>query len=1162
MNPINTILKDTRMRTKILVATIMVVGFFMGLSLYKSLAIHKETAMHQVASSSDHLLESIYSGIKFPMSVGDSKTIREQMKDIKKNMEGVQVYISDFQNMIIYASEDERICKSMAMYLYESESRDALAKSLLTGYAPDISFPEMENHTPYLITIKPILNEDSCHHCHGSIRKVLGAMLIKQPVKEVLTAIGSTRNSLIIYFTAAIIGVVVVINFFFSRLVTKRIQNLRTKTGQVAAGDVSVVVHDDHKDSIGGLSRNFNLMVKSIRDRIEYANSLKLGIVDPFLMVDPDMKVTFINENAARLSGLNQEEAIGKPCYEVFHSSACKKFCPVKKAIQTGKVTKARKFTITDSKGKEIPVVSISSILKDSSGKILGAFEIIRDITIEVEAEKRLQEAYREEEKAREAAEAAALAKSEFLANMSHEIRTPMHGVIAATELALNEEVSPKTEHYLELIQSSAYSLLGIINDILDFSKIEADKLAFETRPFRLDEVVDRSVDIFINKAFEKRIEIVVDIDLDTPKALIGDPLRLQQIITNLISNAVKFTGRDGVILIGVKASEKTLEHTILTFFVKDTGVGIAEKDIKKLFKPFSQVDTSSTRKYEGTGLGLTICKQLVEKMGGSIWVESEFGKGSTFIFTANFGRQSAEQRKFVPPPDIQGLNVLVVDDCDSSRLIMEKILESFGFRVELVSSGEDSLAILKDNQSRGKPFELVMIDWLMPGLDGIETSRRIRQDLKLTIPIIMMTAFGKDSERLEAEKVGINVFLTKPIYQSTLFNAIMDAFGEEALVSTVKEKRITTKAYIYKKRLKGIRVLVAEDNPTNQEIALAILEGAGMDVKVVKNGKEAVDAVLEGGFDVVLMDIQMPEMDGYEATRMIRGREEESGISVQGDRIPIIAMTAHAMKGDEEKCLEAGMDAYVSKPINQNRLFRVLWNSLKSQQRFLQNIETEVLINEKPFEEGASGLPSELPGVKISKALKALNIDRNIFKDILIKFLMTNKDTISNIRSAFESEDWESFMHLTHSLKGSAGNIGADELYKAAQELETAVKEGAPTSPLLDRVETALNQVLESLQSLADTSKAEPLAGKERGAGPDVDPAQVIPVLKQLVNALNLAEPEEIKKHIKVIKKYLDISILKDIEDQVNDYEYDKALEMLKGIMEEMEKRVGNEWM
>ncbi|MDL1963412.1 MAG: response regulator [Deltaproteobacteria bacterium] len=1150
MNPIDTILKNTRMRTKILVATIMVVGFFMGLSLYKSLAIHKETAMNQVARSSDHLLESIYSGIKFPMSVGDSKTIREQMKDIKKHMEGVQVYISDFLKMIIYASEDERIRESMAMFLYESKSRDALAESLLTGYAPDISFPEMEDHTPYLITIKPILNENSCHHCHGSVRKVLGAMIIKQPLKEVFAAISNTRNSLIFYFTAEIIGIIVVINFFFSRLVTKRIQHLRAKTDQVAGGDVTVVVHDDHKDSIGGLSRNFDLMVKSIRDRMEYANSLKLGISDPFFTVDPEMNVVFINEAAARLAGMSREEAIGMPCCEVFHSSACERKCPVKRALKTDETTVGQRVTIKNRKGRDIPAMSSSALLKDSSGKVLGGFEILRDLTAEVEAEERLQDAYLREEKAKQAAEAATKAKSEFLANMSHEIRTPMNGVIAAVELALSEKMSPRAERYLEIIQSSAYSLLGIINDILDFSKIEADKLNIETHPFLLDEVIDRITDVFMTEAAGKRIELLIDIDLEAPNALIGDPLRLQQILKNLIGNAVKFTEIGGIILVRVTESEKSADRTTLTFSVKDTGIGIAPKYLSRLFKPFSQVDTSTTRKYEGTGLGLSICKRLVEMMGGRIWVESKLGKGSTFSFTISLGLQSADQKqKFVPPPDIQHLNVLVIDDCADSRLIMQKMLESFGLRVKSVSSGEESIEVLETNKTRKKPFELVVIDWMMPGLSGLETSKKIRKNLKLTIPIILMTAFEKENEILDAENAGVNAFLTKPIHQSTLFNAIMDTFGKKALKIEGKEKHITTRASIYKNFLRGIRILVAEDNPTNQEIALAILEGAGIVVEIADNGKKAVEAVQKSRFDVVLMDIQMPGMDGYEATKMIRKDSKFKSL-------PIIAMTAHAMKGDEEKCLEAGMDGYVSKPISQDRLFHTIWKSMKHRKKALYPGKPETPEATDITVAQTEDLPERLPGINIQDALSALNIEKAVFKHILTGFLKNNKKSANKIRDAFDGKDWESLVQIAHSLKGSAGNIGADKLYKTAHELETVSREGVPTSALLDKVETALNQVLQSLQLLTDTSKTEPLPGKEHGAGHDVDPAQIIPVLKQLAVAIDLAEPEEIEKHMQVIKKYLDISILENLEDQVNDYEYDRALKTLQGIMEEMEKR------
>jgi two-component system sensor histidine kinase/response regulator len=753
--------------------------------------------------------------------------------------------------------------------------------------------------------------------------------------------------------------------------------------------------------------------------------------------------------------------------------------------------------------------------------------------------------------KAKEAAEAATIAKSEFLANMSHEIRTPMNGVIAAAELALSEKMPSRAKHYLKIIQSSAYSLLGIINDILDFSKIEADKLDIETQPFLLDEIVDRITDVFMSEAARKRIELLVDIDLEAPNALIGDPLRLQQILKNLVSNAIKFTGIGGIILLRVKESEKSADRTTLKFSVKDTGIGIAPKYLPRLFKPFSQVDTSSTREYEGTGLGLSICKRLVEMMGGRIWVESELGKGSTFSFTVCLRRQSVDQKQqLMPPPDIQHLNVLVVDDCAESRLIMQKMLESFGLRVKSVSSGEESLKALDENKTREEPFELVVMDWMMPGLGGIETSKKIRRDLKLTIPIIVMTAFGKENEMLDAEKAGVNAFLTKPIHQSTLFNAIMDTFGKKALKIEEKEKHITTRATIYKNFLRGIRILVAEDNPTNQEIALAILEGAGIVVEIANNGKKAVEALQRSRFDAVLMDIQMPEMDGYEATRIIRKDSKFKSM-------PIIAMTAHAMKGDEEKCLKAGMDGYVSKPISQDRLFHTIWKSMKNQEKALYPRKPEVTDDIDMTVAQTEELPERLPGINIQDALNALNIDKHIFKHILIGFLKTNKESANKIRNAFDKKNMELLVQLAHSLKGSAGNIGADKLYKTAQELETAGREGMPTSALLERLENALNQVLESLQLLVDTSKTEPLPGKEYAVCPGVEPAQVISVLKLLAKALDLAEPEEIKKHMEVIKKYLDNSILQNLEDQVNDYEYDRAQKLLKGIMEEVESLI-----
>ncbi|MDO9565772.1 MAG: response regulator [Candidatus Desulfaltia sp.] len=751
--------------------------------------------------------------------------------------------------------------------------------------------------------------------------------------------------------------------------------------------------------------------------------------------------------------------------------------------------------------------------------------------------------------KTKKAAESATEAKSSFLANMSHEIRTPMNGIIAAADLALSEDLPPKISHYLEIIQSSAYSLLELINDILDFSKVEAGRIDLESRPFMLDVVMDRVTDMFIKKASEKNIEFLVDMDLKTPNALTGDSLRLQQIIKNLVDNAIKFTKKGGIILVGVKALEEPSDQVTLAFFVKDTGVGIAPEDLCKLFKPFSQADVSTARKYAGTGLGLSICKQLVELMGGKIWVESDLGKGSTFHFTVVFKRRDkGHRRRLMPPLDIQKLKILVVDDRPDSRAIMQKMLESFGFNLELVSSGEEAIDMLYENHTMKEPFDLVIIDWRMPEMDGIEASRIIRQDLKLTIPIIMMTAFGREAEKLEAKKAGINTFLTKPIFQSTIFNAIMDAFGKESR-ETRPCKEITTKASIYKKHLKGVKILVAEDNPTNQEIAKAILEGAGIIIEIVNNGEEAVEAARKGRFDAVLMDVQMPKMDGYEATANIRKIPELKSL-------PIIAMTAHAMKGDEEKCLEAGMDAYISKPINQDRLFHTIWKTIKSQKGLPDDKESETVVQKEAMDTSVVAtevLPAKLPGINIQDALKALDIGADVFKRILIGFLRNNKDVSSNIKDLFDKKDWESLMHLAHSLKGSAGNIGAVDLQEAAFQLEKASSKGAPGENLADNVAAALNQVLESLQSLADMEKSEPSDVK---AG-SVDPAKVMLLLKQLADALELADPEEINSSFIAVKKHLDFSTYQELENRLNDYDYGKALKSLEEIASKMDRRL-----
>jgi len=509
---------------------------------------------------------------------------------------------------------------------------------------------------------------------------------------------------------------------------------------------------------------------------------------------------------------------------------------------------------------------------------------------------------------AKEAAEKANQAKSLFLANMSHDIRTPMNGIIGMTDLCLDTKVTGEQKEYLGMVKSSADSLLSLLNDILDFSKIEGDMLELEQIDFNLNNAVEDTVKSLAFLAHKKGLELACRVHRDVPVALVGDPGRLRQVIVNLVGNSLKFT-KKGEVVVEVKLEDEKEDEVLLHFLVRDTGIGIPREKQEKIFEAFSQADDSTTRQYGGTGLGLSISSKLASMMGGKIWVESEPGEGATFQFTANFGLQKMPlSRRKMGLPGLKEMVVLVVDDNATSRQILEEILLGWKM-VPTVAEGEDAIRVLEDAGRSGRPVSLVLLDATASEKDCFALAAKIKENPECSAPMIMTTSsMGMRGDAEKCRKLGIAAYLTKPIKQSELFDAILtvlDIHGAEP-----GENDLVTKHSIRESRTR-LRILLAEDNVVNQRLAVKVLNKRGYCVVVAGNGKEAVAAFEQEPFDAILMDVQMPEMDGFEATGVIREKEKETG-----SHIPIIAMTAHAMKGDRERCLEAGMDEYVSKPI------------------------------------------------------------------------------------------------------------------------------------------------------------------------------------------------------------------------------------------------------
>jgi two-component system, sensor histidine kinase and response regulator len=829
----------------------------------------------------------------------------------------------------------------------------------------------------------------------------------------------------------------------------------------------------------------FTIFLRDITDRKEAQQALEQEkyllymlmnhLPDSIYFKDSESRFLRISQALADRFGLKSPgESVNKTDFDFFSEEHARQTMKDERDLmRTGNPVLSKEEMETWPDGSQTWAITSKLPLYDRQGRIVGTFGISRDITDQVLARQVLREA-------KEAAEAANRAKSDFLANMSHEIRTPLNAIIGMTELVLDTELTQPQRDYLTMVWESGESLLSIINDILDFSKIEAGKLELDRAPIRLREHLGDILKTFALRAHRKGLELACHVAPDVPDPLIGDPGRLRQIVANLVGNAVKFTDH-GEVVLSVNCESQTGREARLHFSVRDTGIGISEDKQTVIFNAFEQADSSTTRRFGGTGLGLAIASKLVELMGGRIWVDSDLNQGSTFHFTARFERSAFDSEQKQQPVQIRGTKVLVVDDNATNRQILEETLQTWGMKAVTASGAAEAVAAMQHARESGEPFSLVLTDVNMPETDGFALAEQIKQtpDLSSTV-ILMLTSGDRPGEIARCSAVGAAAYLMKPIKQSELFDAVMLALGVTAAADDEPHLLPSPEAG----RHRPLNVLLAEDSIANQRLALGLLEKWGHSVVVAQNGREALAALEVHSFDLVLMDVQMPEMDGLEATAAIRRREAQTG-----RHIPIIAMTAHALKGDREQCLAAGMDDYVAKPIRARELYAAIERysdgpAAESKLRTtIEGATAETTTQETDRQtpetgarpESIQAAPSHSDiSVDWDEALSVVDGDRDLLADVVLAFLEECPALMQSLEAAIRANDSAKVQRTAHTIKGSLKIFGLSATLERMVQLESMGNnndlDGA--AELFDRLRSEIDCLLSELADF--TAKGE----------------------------------------------------------------------------------------